>query len=608
MKKTSLIACILLILFSCSKPDDTNIVARVGDIAITDDEFKQRYEFTPQILQTRDTERNKRNFMTSLIGEKVLAQIGYDRDYDDVAKYKAYSTQLENEAIVEKLIETEISDKIEISNDDLKAAYLKSKQTLRLQVLNFSQQEQAVEAKRLLDQGVSIHEIKRTFQTQNFISADSVLTLTMKWGEAHPVLEDVAYSLGLNEISEPKEVDGIFFIMKLIDKSQDVFLTDADFYTQSPSLKKILRDRKSKDKLDEYMQSLMKDRRLTVPHEMFELVSAELLKLYNIKGADEQSDDLMVKDVEDLDKESTLAEHMDDMFAKFDSKTWTVRDFLTKLSVGPYPLSKTSERDFINSLRRIIRRMAELETLAAEGKKLGLHKSDFVKNQSAMWNDAFVADMVKNGLLDTVSVSDEEIRYFYEKNPDRYKRPQMLKLREIVVDNEALANELLARIKNGEDMARLARIYSRKKASGRRGGIDGFYTTQAWGRVGTAASRLKIGQLGGPVRLDSGEYSIFRLVETLEAGPMPLDQVYDDARHDVLNEKKVGVLDAYLANVLDDAEVEINSTVYDTLQVEDISMLVFKRHFPKRMAAPPVDPLITYPQWQNQMDAMLPRP
>lgn len=607
MKTEKYVILIFLIFFSCTKQDDTNIVARVGDVMITIDEFEQRYEFTPQIMQTQDRERNKRNFTTSLLGEKVLSQIGYDGNYDDTPKFKAYAEQLKNEAIVEKLMETEITDKIEISTEELKSAYIKSKQTLKLQVLNFNDREESAEAKRLLDQGVSIHEVKRTFQTQNFISADSVLTLSMKWGEAHPSLEEIAYKLDLNQISEPAEVDGIYFIMKLIDKNQDVFITDADFYAQIPSLKKIIRDRKASDKLNEYMQDIMKKRRLTVPREIFNIVSEELLKLYHIKSDDRLNDDFQAKEAEDIDDKETLAEHMDDVFARFDRETWTVREFLTKLSVGPYPLNKNSRTEFINSLRRVIRRMAEFEAMAEEGRKLGLHKSDFVKYQSAMWNDAFVADLVKNAVMDTVSVSDEEVKYFYDKNLERYNRPEMLKLREIVVDNEALAYELTERIRRGEDMARLARVFSRKRESGSRGGVDGFYTTQAWGKVGAAAVNLRKGQLGGPMRLDNGGYSIFQLIDKLEAGPMPFEQVYDDAYHDALVEKKLLVLDGFLNDVVGDVPITINEAVYDTLQIQDISMLVFKRHFPKRMAAPPVDPLMTYSRWQNRMDLLLPR-
>lgn len=606
MRKTYFIIIAFLLITFCSREQKENTVARVGDIDITTDEFFHRYEFTPQIMQTKDKERNKRNFMTSLLGEKVFADIGYRDDYDDTEKYRAYSQQMEDEAIIEKLIETEITDKIDISTEELKRAFVKSKQNLELQVLNFPSEGDALEAKKMLDEGVSIHDVKRHFQTQTFISTDSVLTVSMTYGDAHPIIEDAAYGLNKGEVSDPVEVDGIYFVMKLVNRTQSVMLTEADFYSSAPSLKKTIRGRRSGEMLNEYMMNLMRDKRMKVSHEIFNIVAEELKRVYQITEDTAADDDMRVTNGENLEENARLADHMDDEFARFDDgRSWTVREFLTRLSVGPYPLNKDSEQKFMRSLRAIIRRMAEFEALKDRGRELNLDKSEFVKYQSQMWNDSFIAGMVKNEILDSVKISDEEVRHFYDRNKARYQRPEMLKLREIVVSSREEAIALMARINKGEDMAKLARAHTLKAGSGNRSGIEGFYTTQAWGEVGKIANKLAIGELGGPVALDSGKYSIFRLMDKLEAGPLPFADVYDDARSDALTKKKVSILDNYLANVYGDIDIEINHDVYDTLQIHDISMLVFKRHFPKRMAAPPVDPLLTSPQWQNKMDSVL---
>jgi hypothetical protein len=574
------------------------VVAKVGDTVITPEEFHQRYEFTPQILQSQDKERNKRNFLLSFLGEKIFAHEAYKRDYQQAEKFQVYSTQMENEAIVEKLFEDEVISQIEVTEDELKQAYLKSKQELKLQVLNFESEQTATRAHELILSGKSMRDTKQLLQTQNFISADSVLTLSLRWGEAHPLIEDVAYALDLNEISSPIEVQGIHFIVKLIAKSDAIFMTEADFFNNIPKLKRTIRSRKSEALYDDYLRSVMKDVKLNVSHEVFDFVANELERMYDI-------DDRKIPGEagpESYYLPGSLHDHLDDTFARFDDGTiWTIGEFVKRLSLGPYPLNDKSSKSFRAGLRRSIRRMAEFESLAEKGRDLGLQNSEYVKNQTRMWRDSYAASIMKASIVDTVKISDEAVRYFYDKNPSKYHRPEMLKLDEIRVSNARLARKLHRDIQAGADISQLAKRHPGEVSTG----ISGYFTKQALGVIGDIASGMKPGQLAEPVKTNDDDYSIFRLVDRLAEGPVPFEEVANEVRSDALAQLRERTLDEYLMRFTDQTDIEVNTAVYDTIQTYDINMLVIKKHFPNRLAAPLLEPTHQFHRWRKAMDNII---
>lgn len=87
---------LLFFIVSCSKKEPEIFIARVGKTNIPLSEFRDRYEFTPHILQTQNMEQNKRNVFISLTGEKILADEAYHWGLNKNEKFKTYSEQMEN--------------------------------------------------------------------------------------------------------------------------------------------------------------------------------------------------------------------------------------------------------------------------------------------------------------------------------------------------------------------------------------------------------------------------------------------------------------------------------------------------------------------------------
>lgn len=594
---------------SCTKQDSEPVIARAGKTPIPLSEFRDRYEFTPHILQTKDSFSNKRNALISLLGEKILAAEAYQRGWNQNEKFRTYSEQMENEAIVEALFEKEISSQIQISEDELKRAFFQSQSELDIQVLSFKTMEHARQAKQQIDAGKSLHQVKREFQTDTFISADSVLSFTMKWGEAHPELEAAAYQLQPNEISDPVDADGIVFLIKLVQRRSNVLITEGDYLNQVASLKKTIQSRKRAMMTNEYLHSLMADKKVHVSHQVFDVVAGELEKVYQVGDSSlhSQEQQRFLELPLDQARDSDLANHWSDPFARFnDGSIWAVGEFIKKLSIGPYPLNYKSSELFRRSLNGQIRRMIELESLAKKGRELGLQNSYYVRYQTKMWQDAYLAQQLRQLMIDTVAVSAAEVKDYYNTHKNNYSGPEIVKLQEILVDNEQLAHALYRRISTGEDMGSLARQYTKRDLGQKDNGVLGYFVVSSLGKIGEVARTLKVGEIGGPVKTETNQFSIFKLLDKKEAGPQPLEEIMDAVRQDALSEKRSRSIDNFLIQLKDKYPIKINQTMLDSLHTTDVSMLVLKQHFPNRTAAPFIMPLHQSSQWQQMMKKILP--
>lgn len=600
---------LLLLILACAKNEPEPIIGKAGRTTIPLSEFRERYELTPHILQTRNIDQNRRNVLISLLGEKVLAEEAYRRGWNKNDKFKAYSEQMKKEAIVEALFEKEVSSQIQITDEEMKQGFFRSQTELEIQVLSFQNMQQATEAKKQIDAGKSLNQVKREFQTDTFISADSVLTLKMKWGEAHPRLEDAAFRLQPNEVSDPVEADGLGFIIKLLQKQTTIFLTETDYVRQAPAIRKTIQQRKSAAMFTDFMRSLMTDKEVKVSHYMFDLVASELEKIYLVgdslsRSANKQR--FMESPLDSIQKKD-FADHLADPFARFnDGSIWTVGDFIKKLSIGPYPLDYKSRESFRKSLSSQIRRMIEFESLAKKGQELGLQNSYYVRYQTKMWNDAYLAQQLHQETIDTIRISDDEVKQYYQAHQPNCAGTEMVKLQEILVDNETLARELYGRILNQEDMSQLARKYNQRALSRQADGVMGYFSTSALGKIGETARNLKVGEIGGPIKTETNQYSVFKVLDKKIAAPLPLAEVWDTVKRDALAEKKSRTIDARLIQLADKYPIRVNQTVLDTLKLTDVSMMVLKQHFPNRTAAPFVMPLNESHQWQKLMDDVLP--
>ncbi|HEY3738680.1 MAG TPA: peptidylprolyl isomerase [Bryobacteraceae bacterium] len=144
------------------------------------------------------------------------------------------------------------------------------------------------------------------------------------------------------------------------------------------------------------------------------------------------------------------------------------------------------------------------------------------------------ADQEKIG--STLTVGDDQLRAAYNRDIDRFRLPERVKVRHILILTQGLNDEqkkaaldkikgILKRVKAGEDFGKLAKEYSEDPGSKNNGGEYDYKARGEWVKpFEDAAFSMKNGQISDIVTTDYG-YHIIQTLDHQEARVKPFDEV-----------------------------------------------------------------------------------
>lgn len=158
-------------------------------------------------------------------------------------------------------------------------------------------------------------------------------------------------------------------------------------------------------------------------------------------------------------------------------------------------------------------------------------------------------------------VSDSEVKVFYEKNPERFSKPEQVRASHILIKVDAKAtvsdkkkakekiDALLKQLNSGADFAKLAKENSGCNSSKDGGDLGYLERSKVVKPFGDAVFALKLGEMSGVVETEYG-YHIIKLSEKRPSSKIPFDEVKAQIE-DFLKRKKV---DAAIKAIFEDAK------------------------------------------------------
>lgn len=116
-----------------------------------------------------------------------------------------------------------------------------------------------------------------------------------------------------------------------------------------------------------------------------------------------------------------------------------------------------------------------------------------------------------------VAITDEEIETYFNENKETFATAAQVEASHILVDDEATAKEIAAKLAAGGDFAELAKEYSTDTASAENGGELGYFGAGEMAEAfEKAAFAMKAGEISEPVKTDYG-YHIIKVTGKKEA-------------------------------------------------------------------------------------------
>jgi len=169
----------------------------------------------------------------------------------------------------------------------------------------------------------------------------------------------------------------------------------------------------------------------------------------------------------------------------------------------------------------------------------------------------------------TSPVTDQELKDYYEKNPNAFRQPELIKVSSILIKvdpqggdaGKAEARKKIEDIRNragaGEDFAALARALSEDASTSARGGDMGYIRRgQLAANLENDLFSLSPGTVSPILATPSGFY-IFKVMEHKSEEIISLDSVKDKVRKVLEDEKKRAAANAGVAELRKKATIQI---------------------------------------------------
>lgn len=173
---------------------------------------------------------------------------------------------------------------------------------------------------------------------------------------------------------------------------------------------------------------------------------------------------------------------------------------------------------------------AELDALLKEE---GIEKEAWI--QSVRESLAF-EQLLAREIYANLTVNEAEIRAYYEKNREKFKRGRRWRIRQIVVGVEKEALRLRKLVQGGASFAQMAQEHSTGPKRNQGGDMGIFSLGQLPESIEQVIDALKGNEVSRPVQTASG-YHIFQVTERRMAGVLSLPAARERIRAEILSAK-----------------------------------------------------------------------
>ncbi|NLC53918.1 MAG: foldase [Firmicutes bacterium] len=163
---------------------------------------------------------------------------------------------------------------------------------------------------------------------------------------------------------------------------------------------------------------------------------------------------------------------------------------------------------------------------------------------------------IKKLLEPKITVTEDEMKAFFEKNKEDFAQEEQVKARHILVATEKEAQEIKDKLDKGEDFAALAKEYSIDDSTKNNGGQLGFFSRgDMTSEFATAAFALPVGKISAPVKTEYG-YHLIKVEDKKEAATADYEKSKADIEEYLFNQKLQQEYNPWLQEVSADYEIE----------------------------------------------------
>lgn len=223
------------------------------------------------------------------------------------------------------------------------------------------------------------------------------------------------------------------------------------------------------------------------------------------------------------------------------------------------------DAEFEETIEMISQQIPPGSSLSEQLASMGMSEEEF---QEQLREEMLINQLFEQVLSDMEDPTEEEIAAYYEANPSEFAAEEEVQASHILIgarEGEGAAEREAAQAKaesirqeliDGADFAELAGEHSDCPSGQRGGDLGSFGRGQMVPSFEHAAFSQAVGEVGEVVETDFG-YHLIHVRERTEGETRDLDEAREEISQMLLGSKQNEVIEAYLEQLRQDAEIEI---------------------------------------------------
>lgn len=157
-----------------------------------------------------------------------------------------------------------------------------------------------------------------------------------------------------------------------------------------------------------------------------------------------------------------------------------------------------------------------------------------------------------------VEITDEEIQEYFTTNKEYLDQAEEVKASHILVETKETADEVKEKLNGGADFADLAKEYSTDTSNSQSGGSLGYFGKgQMVAEFDEKAFSMKVDEISDPIQTQVG-YHIIKVEDHKEAKEATLDEVKEDIRKSIFQDKMGDAYNTWFTEMLEQYEITNN--------------------------------------------------
>ncbi|MGU9540015.1 peptidylprolyl isomerase [Clostridium tepidum] len=185
----------------------------------------------------------------------------------------------------------------------------------------------------------------------------------------------------------------------------------------------------------------------------------------------------------------------------------------------------------------LIKQMIDFELAYDYAKEMKFDETEDFKKQLEATKKQLLIQVAVSSVLARATVSEEEIKKYYEDNKEEFRTQELITARHILVDSIDEANNIYEEIKNGLDFSEAAEKYSKCPSKAQGGSLGTFTKGQMVPEFEKAAFEAKVNEVTKSIKTQFG-YHLILVDNKRESMIKPFDEVKAMINNKLIQEKQ----------------------------------------------------------------------